>query len=1181
MKPSPPSILIIDDSLADRVTYRRYLLSTPNAYTIVEAELGVEGLAHCHTQKPGVILLDYRLPDLDGLEFLAELHTQIPAPLPPVIMLTGQGNELIAVQAMKAGAEDYLVKGNLTAEKLRLAVSSVLKTAQLHTQLKRSEERLNLALETAHMGIWEWDLSTDEVVWSATLEQLFGLDPGEFTGTYAAWMEQIYPSDRPTVHQLLKQPLDSPCCQELEYRILHPDGTLHWIASQAEVFSDGNNQLQRMVGTAQDITGRKQIEAALRQTNDDLERRVAERTAALTTTNQNLQITLAALQGTQAELSQQNQALIATREAVEAERQRYQDLFEFAPDGYLVTDATGTIQEANQAAARLCGQLPSVLIGQPLSDLMAVPDRSSFATRLAHLNPIQTWEIDLHPATSNAFPVEITVAVVPNRDQPATTLRWLLRDIRDRRQAEMALRESEARFRSLSESSPVGVFETDIQGQCLYTNARWQQIAGLTRDQSLGDGWMMATHPDDRALVAATWTKSVQIEQDFLQEFRFLTPIGDVRWVRAHAAAIRSATGEIVGYVGTDEDITDRKQAEHELREMSLALSNAVEGIARLDSAGRYLSVNEAYANPVGYAPTEMIGMDWQYTVHPDDRPHLIAAYETMLRVGKVEAEARGIRKDGSVFYKQLYMVAAYDDRQQFVGHYCFMKDVSDRKQVEQKLQEQAELINITSDAMIVRDLHNHIIFWNRGAEQLFGWPAVEAIGKNARELLCINTETACEQAWSTVMATGAWQGELTKVTQAGKSVIVASRWTLVRDLTGQPKLILTVDTDITEKIQLERQFLRAQRLESVGTLASGIAHDLNNILTPILSIAQLLPLKFPHLDHSTQELLQMLELSAKRGAALVNQVLTFTRGVEGQPVPLQLKYLLLEMQQIIAQTFPKSIQIEVDLPSDLWLVIGDATHLHQVLMNLCINARDAMPQGGTLTLAAANRSIDALYARIHLDAQISPYVVITVADTGTGMSADIQERIFDPFFTTKDLGKGTGLGLATVLGILKSHQGFINVYSEVGKGSKFEVFLPAVETPLMPAVNEPKPLVGSGELILVVDDEAPIQFIAKTLLESHHYRVIVAGNGEQALDLYTQQAADIKLVVIDMMMPTMDGPTTLRLLRALNPAVKVIAVSGLSVNQDLATQIGAQAFLAKPYTQQELLQKVQDVLHN
>ena len=387
---------------------------------------------------------------------------------------------------------------------------------------------------------------------------------------------------------------------------------------------------------------------------------------------------------------------------------------------------------------------------------------------------------------------------------------------------------------------------------------------------------------------------------------------------------------------------------------------------------------------------------------------------------------------------------------------------------------------------------------------------------------------------------------------------------------------------DITEKKQLEAQFLRAQRLENLGTLASGIAHDFNNILTPILAAAQLLPLKLPHLDQRTQQLLKILENSAKRGADLVKQILSFTRGVEGSRINVQVRHLLSDVAQIARRTFPKSIETQTNIAPDLWMVFADATQLHQVLMNLIVNARDAMPDGGSLNISAENFWIDKSYARMHVDAQVGPYILIVIADTGTGIKPEIIERIFDPFFTTKELGKGTGLGLSTVMGIIKSHGGFLTVYSEVSKGSTFKVYLPSSQ------VNETQAAVdialpnGNGELILVVDDEVTICEITKTTLESHNYRVLTTSDGVGAITLYAQHLNDISVVLIDLMMPGIDGPTTILTLQRMNLQVQIIAMSGLMLNGATAqnNSLKIQGALSKPFTALALLSTLQSVLH-
>ncbi|WP_414568827.1 GAF domain-containing protein [Nostoc sp. CCY 9925] len=505
-----------------------------------------------------------------------------------------------------------------------------------------------------------------------------------------------------------------------------------------------------------------------------------------------------------------------------------------------------------------------------------------------------------------------------------------------------------------------------------------------------------------------------------------------------------------------------------------------------------------------------------------------------------------------------------------------------ERKWAEQKIREQAALLDITSDAIIVRNFQNQILFWNQGAERMYGWEAHEALGKNLEEILCKETSQPMQAALKSVTDGGSWQGELHKVTKDGKQIIVESRWTLMLDEAEQPKSILSVDTDITEKKQLFAQFLRAQRLESLGTLASGIAHDLNNILTPILSSVEMLALKLPNLDARNQQLLKLLEHNSKRAADLVKQILTFSRRSEGKNVSLQIEHLLLEIEQIVQSTFPKSIAVINNRPRyQLWTILADPTQIHQVLMNLCVNARDAMPKGGTLSISADNLFLDESFAKMNLNAQIGPYIVITISDTGFGISPLILERIFEPFFTTKEPGKGTGLGLSTVIGIIKNHNGFVKVSSELGKGSQFQVYLPAMNKSTNQQAESLELPNGNGELILIVDDEAAILEISKTLLEDHNYKTLTAINGIEAISLYAQHKNKISMVLMDMMMPSMDGLTAINIMQQMNPQVKIMGISGMVTDNQMveAANAGVNIFLRKPYTFHKLLHAINDFL--
>lgn len=733
------------------------------------------------------------------------------------------------------------------------------------------------------------------------------------------------------------------------------------------------------------------------------------------------------------------------------------------------------------------------------------------------------------------------------------------------------------------------VIATDLEGKVIYWNQFAQQLYSLTT-ADMGKSILNVTVPHEHEEIAQQIMESIQATGSWEGEFEVRQRDNTVFPAHVVNTLIRDQAGNACAIVGISIDISDRKQAEQALRQSEATLrsffnsTSIMMGIVELiDEDIWMVACNPATANYFGVTPEALrqipiteLGISEEYQRQWRDRYLEAQRTQSPVSFEDVQESPQG----------QKWLFATVSSISEHFGEYprfaFVIEDITKRKQTEQKMAEQAALIDIAIDAIFVRDLDSHILFWNRGAENLYGWTTAEILGKKAYDLFCKPSSSKFEEYLKVIVEQGFWQGELEQVTKAGKNIIVASRCTLVRDETGLPQSLLVVNTDITQKKQLEQQFYRAQRLESVGTLASGIAHDLNNVFAPILMIAQLLPSRLKNAEPRTQELLKSLEDSAKRGSALVKQILTFARGTEGKRIPLQTKHLVLELAQVIKQTFPKSIEIFTEIsPKPLWLVKADPTQLHQVLMNLAVNARDAMPNGGKLTISAENRFIDQTYAQMHLDAHEGSYVVITVADNGTGIPPEILDRIFDPFFTTKDIGQGTGLGLSTVLGIIKNHCGFLQVLSEVGKGTQFQVYLPIAEEIAIEAIAETEMPKGNGEVILIVDDETMVQGIAKITLENYNYKTLTANNGIEAIALYAQQQGKISVVLMDMMMPTMDGLTAIRTLKTLNPQVKIIASSGLSANSEQALLLGAKAFLLKPYTAQDLLQTLSELIIN
>lgn len=432
----------------------------------------------------------------------------------------------------------------------------------------------------------------------------------------------------------------------------------------------------------------------------------------------------------------------------------------------------------------------------------------------------------------------------------------------------------------------------------------------------------------------------------------------------------------------------------------------------------------------------------------------------------------------------------------------------------------------------------------------------------------------ACEKQFSearrTAVATGEWLGEMEHTTRAGRKLIVASRCTLIKDESGAPKSLLFISTDVTEKKRLEQEFFRSQRIESIGALAGGMAHDLNNALAPVLMGLQLLQKQGT--DGETRRMLSVMEANTHRGADMVRQVLLFARGRNSERAPLALGNLLREMESIVRQTFPRSINVATLAPADLWPVLGNATQLHQVLLNLCVNARDAMPRGGELTLAADNAEVGADEAAQIPNGKAGRFVMLIVSDTGDGIAPEILPRIFEPFFTTKQAGQGTGLGLSTLARIVSQHGGHVNVRSEKGRGTTFEIYLPgatltpAAETRPPSAAELPR---GNGELILVVDDEESVREMIAFGFTTHGYRVTTASNGADAAAMFNRQANEVRLILLDTDMPVFDGRAALPLLKARAPSVPIIVMSGAiesDFNPDVVTK------LMKPFQLSELL---------
>ena len=878
------------------------------------------------------------------------------------------------------------------------------------------------------------------------------------------------------------------------------------------------------------------------------------------------------------------------RRRVEEHNRQLATVVESADEAIMSGTLDGTITSWNRGAEKIYGYTEAEAVGQAVT-MLVPPERKAelvdIIERVRGGESITSLETARQRKDGTVIDVSFTASPLRNREGHVIGTTVVSSDITARKHAEKALRAEQALLDSLVRTIPDHIYFKDRKSRFIRINdamAKWfgmrspDEAIGKTDFDVFGEEHAWTAYEEEQQIMSTGDPLVGVVEKE-------TWPDGRVTWVSTTKVPLRDAAGNITGLVGISRNITEYRQAEEALRqEMEFGralIQSSPAFFVAIRPDGTVRMMNQSMLRAVGYASEEVVGADYLTRFVPERERAAVAEVFRSLVENKqasvtenhvrtahgserlVEWHGQPVLRDGAVEY--------------FFG---LGLDITERKQAEEKIREQAALLDNATDAIYVTALDFTILYWNRGAERIYGWTSDEILNRKTTEF--ISPDLAATEALAAVLLEqGSWSGERSQKNKSGQSVEVFSRMMLVRNEQCQPKAFFVINTDITEKKQLEAQFLRAQRLESIGALASGIAHDLNNVLAPIIIGVPLLREMVQ--DPTARRLLRTMQSSAQRGAAIVKQVLTFARGVEGERMLLQPSHLIWEMEKLAAETFPKNIQVEFNVAADLWPVLGDATQLHQALMNLCVNARDAMPGGGVLTMDAANIVLSKETAAKIPGAQQGSYVCLRVIDTGTGIPPEVEAKLFEPFFTTKGAGKGTGLGLSTVLGIARSHGGFVQVTSKVGQGSTFELYVPATttgEVEVKPTYAPPWPH-AHGECVLVVDDEAAVREVARQALMEFGYRVITAGRGAEALGIFQERRQEIQLVLTDMMMPEMDGPTLVAALRVLDPQVRIVGITGMA---DAAGMSGLKtlelsAMLAKPFTIEKLLEVIRGAL--
>ena len=994
--------------------------------------------------------------------------------------------------------------------------------------LREKATLLRTAQRIAGMGYWQVDPASWKLVLSEEAGEILAAGDARPPAHYAEFIQRVHPDDRGLVDLQLRAVMNGGAPLALPHRVLRADGAVRWLRVRAELQETADTPM-RLYGTMMDITERREAGEALRH-SEARHRRSA---------------------------------------------QELENILDSSVDMICTLDILGRVVRMSAACRRILGFTPDELVGRRLADLLLAEDvaRSEEATEaIRRGSPVVAFENRLRRKDGSV----VHLSWSARWSAADGTMYCVGRDVSEAKLIAEANRQLAERLHETLETMADAFIMLDRDWRIRYLNRVAEKAVGIPREQLAGRRIDHVFPDPDAEPFMRQYGIAFETNQPVVFQASY-PPLG----LHLEARALPTPDGLAIYF----RDYTERHRAQQALAESEERFKRVAEATTDATWDWNVVSgeiwLSEGVERLFGIAPGADNLQCWANAIHADDRQRVVSGVMKALQGSEVlwAARYRLRRREGGyaeVLDRGYIMRDASGKAMRMVGG---LNDLTEQLEAENRLREQARLLDAARDAIHMRDMEHRVLYWNRGAEKLFGWKAEEVAGTSVETLLHHDPEPF-RGAMAILLRRGEWAGELETIHRDGRRHIVEGRWTLLRDAQGEPSRILCIDTDVTERRQLERQLIRVQRVESIGTLAGGIAHDLNNVLTPILMSANLL--QRPDRDPEEQELITAISRSAQRGADMITQLLSFARGVEGQQAPFDLAAVVRDVRKIVAETFPRHIEINTRVEGGLWTVHGDATQLHQVLLNLCVNARDAMPDGGSLTIEARNERLDAQLAGADADSPDTPYVVLAVQDTGIGMSEEVLEKIFDPFFTTKDVGKGTGLGLATSLSIVQRHRGFIRVASRPGEGARFTIWLPAVEATLLPAPEDAMPLPrGEGQTVLLVDDEAPIRQVAEQMLRAYGYQVVAAADGAEALALYAKLRRTISVALVDMMMPLMDGPATIQALRRINPWLPVVATSGIADDSNVqrAQAAGALALVPKPYTAERLLPELSRAL--
>lgn len=1029
---------------------------------------------------------------------------------------------------------------------------SILKELTYEVKKSVSQDLLKIGGQGPSNLAYEWLVAEDTLNWSGNIKDVLGYEPGEIPATMERWMQLIHPEDVAVFREALGEHRTSKNPINFKYRIKHKNGSWrYWSASGLPVL-DAGGFIYKWIGICHDLTERRQVEEALRENE-----------------------------------------------------RKYRTILENIEDGYYEVDISGKFIFANDSLCKIFGTTEHELIGKEFKNFT---DRETATKGYKAFNRVYTtgkpakffdWAI----VTKNGNKKYVEASISPMKDGKGrpTGFQGILRDISERKKDERILRETEASLKEAQKLAHLGSWSLDLATNSFTTSEEMMRIFRYHQEHIGFDEWKKFIHPDDREKVETALKDAVKGKRPYDLEFRIVLGNGDIRVLHAQGKVIRDRSGKPLKVMGTGLDITGRKQAEKELRESEKKYRTLAEtspdGIVIVQN-GEIKFVNESLLNIFGYETKEdMEGHDFSEFISPDYREMMIARVKERERgkavVGRYEFKAQ--HKDGTEFDADISVgLLTYQGK---AASQAIIRDISEQKQASKALHESEQRYRLLIEesplgiALIRKD--GKYLYLNPTFTRIFGY-TLEDIpsGKEwwHKAYPDENKRKEAKAKWIEDLKKhrpGEFHPEEFTVTCKDGSEKVIHFRSVTMD-NGEQFVTYEDITEIKlaeeERAKLEARLLQAQKMETIGILAGGVAHDLNNILSGIVSYPELILMDLPEGSPLRKPILTM-QKSGEKAAVVVQDLLTLARrGVTVEEV-INLDHIISE--QLKSPEFEKlksfhpNVEFDVHLEKDLLNVKGSAAHLSKTVMNLISNAAEAMPAGGKIFLSTENVTLDRpVKGYEHI--MEGDYVTVTVADSGIGISKKEMDRIFEPFYTKKVMGRsGTGLGMAVVWGTVKDHSGYIDVQSTKGKGTTFTLYFPVtreeVDTKTHSLIQN---YMGRGEPILVVDDVEEQREIASALLKKLGYSVVAAGSGEEAIKYLKDESAD--LVILDMIMdPGIDGLETYRRILEINPRQKAIITSGFSETDRVkeARKLGARTYLKKPYALEKIGLAVQKAL--